>query len=68
MCVRTATTLTGALVLTVGAAAVEGHPADAAVVVVRHPEPGGHAAPLPDLHLHPAALPEHKHVTPEPLT
>lgn len=38
--------------LTVGAAAVEGHPADAAVLVVGHPEPGGHAVPALDLHLH----------------
>lgn len=38
--------------LTVRAAAVEGHPADAAVVVVGHPGPGGHSAPVADLHLH----------------
>lgn len=38
--------------LTVRAAAIEGHPADAAVLVVGHPQPGGHAVPALDLHLH----------------
>lgn len=38
--------------LTVRAAAIEGHPADTAVLVVGHPEPRGHAVPALDLHLH----------------
>lgn len=38
--------------LTVRAAAIEGHPADAAVLVVGYPEPSGHAVPAFDLHLH----------------
>lgn len=37
-------------------AAIEGHPADPTVFVVGHPQPGGHPAPLADLHLHPPAL------------
>lgn len=42
----------GARALTVRAAAVEGHPADAAVLVVGHPQPSGHAVPALDLHPH----------------
>lgn len=38
--------------LTVRAAAIESHPADAAVLVVGHPEPSSHAVPALDLHLH----------------
>lgn len=38
--------------LTVGAATVEGHPADAAVLVVGHPQPGGDAMPAPYPHPH----------------
>ena len=38
--------------LTVRATAIEGHPADAAVLVVGYPEPSGHAVPAFDLHLH----------------
>lgn len=38
--------------LTVGAAAVEGHPADAAVLVVGHPQPGRDSVPAPHAHPH----------------
>lgn len=38
--------------LTVWAAAIKSHPADATVLVVRHPEPSGHAIPTLNLHLH----------------
>lgn len=48
--------LTPALSLTVRAAAVERHPADPAVFIVGHPQPGGHPVPLSDLHLHPPSL------------
>lgn len=37
---------------TVRAAAIEGHPADATVLVVGYPEPSGHAVPAFDLHPH----------------
>ncbi|KAF3817144.1 hypothetical protein GH733_011544, partial [Mirounga leonina] len=38
--------------LTVRAASIKGHPADATVLVVGHPEPSGHTIPALDLHLH----------------
>lgn len=38
--------------LTVRAAAIKGHPADATVLVVGHPEPSGHTIPALNLHLH----------------
>ena len=38
--------------LTVRAAAIKGHPTDATVLVVGHPEPSGHAIPALNLHLH----------------
>lgn len=45
-----------AWLLTVRAAAIEGQPADPAVLIIGHPQPGRHSAPLSDLHLHPACL------------
>lgn len=42
-----------ARLLTVWAAAIEGHPADPTVLIIGHPQPGGHSVPLSDLYLHP---------------
>lgn len=38
--------------LTVRAAAIEGHPADPTALIVGHPQPGCHTVPLLDFYLH----------------
>lgn len=48
--------LTLAWLLTVRAAAIEGHPADPTVFIIGYPQPGGHSVPLSDLYLHPPCL------------